>query len=142
MLDLDGFQGHQRHVWPTTAATRCLKSFASLLKTRSRQDDLAARLGGDEFVFLLPNTRYQDADILARRLHFAITGPRGRAWLHLVDRASPNLTDEMGPDDLLKEADRNLYDAKHRLKAMQMPTSSGDLGREGESRGQAARSLF
>jgi len=67
MLDLDGFKqindtcGHDR-------GDQVLKSFTSLLKTRTRQDDVVARLGGDEFVFLLPHIAFNDALSFAHRL--------------------------------------------------------------------------
>src|SRR5665213_390100 len=47
--------------------------FANLLRSLSREQDLAVRLGGDEFMVFLPGTSLQEARSVAERLRVALS---------------------------------------------------------------------
>jgi diguanylate cyclase (GGDEF)-like protein len=116
LLDLDDFKG-VNDTYGHERGDEVLKAFANLLKTRARASDLVARIGGDEFAFLLPCTSYLEADGLARRIEHLIAERRDELSIGAcVGIAS--LAPGMGPDDLLNEADKRLYEAKRgRVKA-------------------------
>jgi len=119
MLDIDHFKrindnfGHQQ-------GDTVLQVLASLLKEHLRPYDLAARFGGEEFSLILPETSEKDAGMVAERIRqsiqelelddlpidFRMTASIGLA-------TSPN--EAMAtPDDLIREADYALYNAKRR----------------------------
>jgi len=119
MLDIDHFKrindnfGHQQ-------GDTVLQVLASLLKEHLRPYDLAARFGGEEFSLILPETNEKDAGMVAERIRQSIqeleldnlpTDFRMTASIGLA--TSPN--EAMAtPDDLIREADYALYNAKRR----------------------------
>jgi diguanylate cyclase (GGDEF)-like protein len=132
MLDIDHFKkindnfGHQQ-------GDKVLQSLAALLKEHLRQYDLATRFGGEEFALILPETSEKDACLVAERIrqsiqelelddlptHFRMTASIGLA-------TSPNEV-MATPDDLIREADDALYNAKrrgrNRVERMEIKTS-------------------
>ena len=111
-MDLDDFKvindthGHQ-------TGDAVLHLVADAMRTSVRTSDVVGRLGGDEFAVLMPETDAQLADAAAKRLV---------ASLRSVFQGTPNVTASIGvvactateasTDDLLKRADRAMYDAK------------------------------
>jgi diguanylate cyclase (GGDEF)-like protein len=89
--------------------------FADLLRSLSREHDLAVRLGGDEFIVFLPETTLQQARLVAERLRTALTP----LMLQLVSSeitVSIGLTQmEAGEQlvDAMRRADSALYAAKN-----------------------------
>ena len=113
LADLDGFKqvndelGHQ-------VGDQVLQAFARVVAERTRGADIAARLGGDEFAVLLPGTPLAGAIALAENLRAAVHEDMVRRRLRLVTASfgvGERLADEDG-DDLLREADDALYNAK------------------------------
>jgi diguanylate cyclase (GGDEF)-like protein/PAS domain S-box-containing protein len=111
-LDLDGLKqindsaGH-------AAGDETLTSFAALLDSLCRAEDLPGRLGGDEFSLLLPGTDLSGALGLAERVLAAVRScealqQRGATVSGGVAQWSPS---EL-PEDLLRRADEALYAAK------------------------------
>jgi diguanylate cyclase (GGDEF)-like protein len=111
-LDLDGLKqindstGH-------AAGDETLTSFAALLDSLCRGEDLPGRLGGDEFSLLLPGTNLSGALGLAKRVLAAVRScealeRRGATVSGGVAQWSPG---EL-PEDLLRRADEALYAAK------------------------------
>jgi len=133
MLDIDHFKkindtfGHQQ-------GDAVLQALATLLKEHLRQYDLAARFGGEEFALVLPDTNENDAGMVAERIRqsiekmrpddlpaeFCLTASFGVA-------TSPNEALAC-PDDLIREADNALYQAKrsgrNRIERMEKKTPS------------------
>jgi diguanylate cyclase (GGDEF)-like protein/PAS domain S-box-containing protein len=116
VIDLDEFKavndnhGHR-------AGDETLRAIARALTRRLRETDLVARLGGDEFAVLLPHIDREGlavvADGLARVLP-ACTVDVGDTVVHPSASIGFVLIDEhsQGPEEVLSEADRAMYEAK------------------------------
>jgi diguanylate cyclase (GGDEF)-like protein len=131
MADLDHFKrvndshGH-------AVGDEVLRRFASLLRDRVRQTDLAARLGGEEFVVVLPMTDLAGALSCAEQLRCrtetmrppGLTEPLTASFGIAQHRAGESI------DDLLRHADRALYAAKRdgRNRVLADPPDSVALG--------------
>ena len=108
VVDLDGFKavndthGH-------AAGDRVLSVVGRRLG-EIRGTDTAFRLGGDEFAVLLPETRSDAAELVARRIARQI---RDDTFPHEVT-ATWGIAEATGPDpeELLAAADRELYARK------------------------------
>lgn len=110
-IDLDGLknindeQGHAR-------GDECLKKFSEEFISRLRKDDLFIRLGGDEFLAVLPNAQEEKAreKILRIREEFAQTGSG------LMNFSFGTASLDATIEELIKTADRNMYQDKNRLR--------------------------
>jgi diguanylate cyclase (GGDEF)-like protein len=93
-----------------------LVAVASMLRRLSRSSDVVARWGGEEFVLLLPETGLRQAVNHAERLRRAVSElriPAGDGVLSMT--ASFGITTrsaEMSLEDLINQADMQLYQAK------------------------------
>lgn len=117
IFDLDHFKrvndnlGHD-------AGDAVLVAVANVANQIKRVTDVACRLGGEEFALLLPETDKDGALKMAQRLREGIESyPYGELLdLHVLVTASVGVAtiSEVGehPEDILKVADRALYDAK------------------------------
>lgn len=120
MCDVDQFKefndclGHQE-------GDDCLRRVAAALTAAmERGGDLVARYGGEEFVAILPETSLAGASIVAERMRNAVTAlaiahprsPFGHVTISL-GVASGVAMPETDPRQLIKAADRALYEAKH-----------------------------
>ncbi|MFC6053180.1 GGDEF domain-containing protein [Acinetobacter portensis] len=98
-----------------------IQAVADVLRLTIRKTDCACRLGGDEFVVILPNTGYEQAIQLAKRIH---DRTRKELSQFSVDdelvTASIGVTTILPEDrsykDTLKRADIALYEAKNKGK--------------------------
>jgi diguanylate cyclase (GGDEF)-like protein len=117
-IDLDGFKtvndrmGH-------AAGDDLLKVVADRIRGCLRAGDTAGRLGGDEFAVLVEGLRDPDQIIgLADRIATALHQPADVRGESVVIGASIGRATAVGPDlhgdDLLLEADKNMYEAKRR----------------------------
>ena len=120
MIDLDGFKaindkfGHE-------AGDQALIAFATLLKRRLRAVDTCARIGGDEFCVILPETNLAGALSTAEKLlselhNLKIFSDQGNP---LRLKASMGIASSEGNttkswEEILRDADRNMYTAKSR----------------------------
>ncbi|RJG51279.1 sensor domain-containing phosphodiesterase [Motilimonas pumila] len=120
-IDLDHFKaindslGHAAGDW-------VLESVAKRLKAMIRDGDILARLGGDEFVLLLPALSAnppqaeQQANLVGERLIKRISAPYRYHDQDLHIGASVGVTlfpgKNQSADDLLKQADTAMYQAK------------------------------
>jgi len=99
------------------AGDRLLLSVSERLSAETRETDIVARTGGDEFLVLLTDTREDGAHQLARRFSVEVFD---NVALEVGDNEFFPVTVSMGVagsdqvphDDLLKKADRRMYEAK------------------------------
>lgn len=100
------------------AGDHVLQLTAQRLREALRTDDVAGRLGGDEFVALLiAPLDPEDLQLLARQLHAAIGQPATIEGQAVRISASIGITrvdpvDNRGAEDLLRDADLAMYNAK------------------------------
>jgi diguanylate cyclase (GGDEF)-like protein/PAS domain S-box-containing protein len=115
-LDLDGFK-LVNDTWGHEIGDQVLKTVSSRLLSLLRPSDTVARFGGDEFVLLLDNPGSRDnVAIIASRIIEAVNAPMS------FDQKIAHVGTSIGiafcvkevtsPDDLLKNADDAMYEAK------------------------------
>ena len=119
MTDIDRFKlvndtyGHD-------VGDEVLREFAARIRSTVRGADLACRYGGEEFVVVMPDTPMELATSVAERLRAIVEDKP--FYVRSIDRelsitASLGIATSSGafgmPDELLKQADRALYGAKH-----------------------------
>jgi diguanylate cyclase (GGDEF)-like protein len=118
MIDIDHFKrvndtyGHQ-------AGDAVLKELSTRAHRTLRAEDVFARFGGEEFAVILRGTNKDGARRLAERLREAIEqtpiefeGKRIAVTLSAGCAATACCTAPVKPDDLIRAADRRLYQAK------------------------------
>ncbi len=117
MLDIDHFKNYN-DMYGHPAGDRALRAVSETIKARLRPADMAARYGGEEFVVLLPSTDRNTARSVGERLREAVS-----ATIIHCDRGDPlprvtasigvtEMADHCTPGELMKEADKALYEAK------------------------------
>jgi diguanylate cyclase (GGDEF)-like protein len=121
VCDLDGFKqindrfGHAK-------GNDVLRAVASGMRSVCRGGDYVARLGGDEFVLIMPGLRpdvfAQHADRFSRVVQRAGYNVCGENLMSMSIGLASFPSDGQDPDALLSEADRRMYEAKNRKKAM------------------------
>ncbi len=115
MIDIDHFKrvndtlGHQ-------AGDKVLKEVATIIKTNIRASDILGRFGGEEFIVFLPQVEKESLFSLAEKIRIAtqeghccgatITVSIGGACFKIMR----TVEDEM--QELIKQADKNMYEAK------------------------------
>ncbi len=117
IIDLDGFK-RVNDLYGHRAGDQALKSIATALKRRLRDNDVVARIGGDEFAVLIPYARAEDASVVADDLRRVISSCRigvddssevtlsASIGLAQIDRDTPS------DDEVMSEADRLMYREK------------------------------
>jgi diguanylate cyclase (GGDEF)-like protein len=126
-LDMDGFKAINDKLGHN-AGDRALTEFGQLLLKTFRQSDVVARLGGDEFVVLLSGSRESDAQRTLRRLQENVRAHCTAAGLPYELRFSAGT---IGCDaheslsDLLNEADRRMYENKHKRRQARSESPDG-----------------
>ena len=118
-LDLDGFKAVNDR-FGHAAGDAVLTQLAERIVALLRPTDTAARLGGDEFAVLCEDAGPQHAAAIADRLCAAAAAP------FLVDGTEIRLSAAVGscpahlaePAELLREADRRMYETKQRRAAL------------------------
>ena len=117
MIDIDYFKsindsfGHQ-------TGDEMIMHLASLARGCKRECDVLARIGGEEFALLLPETDLSQAQVVAERLRsevaansLVVASLSIPATISIGVATSAAAMNEIS--DLMKAADRALYDAKH-----------------------------
>jgi diguanylate cyclase (GGDEF)-like protein len=119
MIDIDFFKNYNDE-YGHQAGDECLKQVSAALMTYAqRSGELIARYGGEEFIVLLPRMSLAGAQHIAESMCRKISqlgiGHKGsdqeRVTISIgIAAMIPSLQD--GPDSLLKDSDRMLYQAK------------------------------
>jgi diguanylate cyclase (GGDEF)-like protein len=119
VCDLDGFKlvndrfGHLE-------GNKVLRYVADVLRENCREYDYVARMGGDEFVILMPGS---DRDAVNKRVAEFRSIACSAAGMLSAGVVNLSVGEAFYPDDgsdaeqLLAEADRRMYKAKHSNKA-------------------------
>ena len=117
ILDIDHFKA-VNDTYGHDVGDAVLKEFAVRLKRNIRGVDLACRFGGEEFVVLMPDTDYNQAEMVAERVRQSIAERSfevnaGRP-LSVTVSAGVTLNESLAdtPELLIKRADVALYRAK------------------------------
>ena len=119
ITDIDRFK-QVNDTYGHDAGDEVLKEFASRIRSTVRGADLACRYGGEEFVVVMPDTSSEIAAAVAERLRAAVeTMPfnlkeTGRSISVTASFGiSSRIETVASPEQLIKQADRALYEAKN-----------------------------
>jgi diguanylate cyclase (GGDEF)-like protein len=126
LLDIDHFkrlndtQGHQ-------AGDDMLRQLAQVLRDHARVNDLAARYGGEEFALILPGCSADEALAIGDRLRAAVATT---LEVTVTVGAATFPVHAVGDVELVRAADRALYDGKHagRNRVVQPPVPLAATG--------------
>ena len=118
--DLDNFKSIN-DTWGHHKGDEALVTMADILKRSFRDSDIIARISGDEFALLLLDTHEDNVNIIFRRLQKNIDAfnmsSGGMFILSLsIGMALYDYNQPCSIDDLLKLADKRMYDQKQRKK--------------------------
>ncbi|WP_234287210.1 diguanylate cyclase [Billgrantia tianxiuensis] len=121
-IDIDHFKEFNDH-YGHLAGDDTLRAIAeALTRVVHRASDLVARYGGEEFVCVLPDTDLEGALRVAERVHQEIraldiphahSAREGRVTASLGVASGVPAKNPAGCEELLAQADRQLYRAKH-----------------------------
>lgn len=120
LIDLDDFK-KINDTYGHDVGDEVLKHVANGLKQCLRDVDIIARVGGEEFAVLLPSTAIDSASVVAEKVRSAIEKLTIRYQQHeikvtvSIGVAMAN-NEQQQISELLKVADRLLYQAKHEGK--------------------------
>ena len=119
ITDIDRFKS-VNDTYGHDAGDEVLREFANRVRSTVRGADLACRFGGEEFVVVMPDTAPEIAASVAERLRMVI---EMQPFELRQAKLSINITASIGissmawgaesPEQLLKQADKALYEAKH-----------------------------
>lgn len=125
MIDIDFFKKFNDfygHVY----GDDCLKKIAQILKHHVRRvGDLAARFGGEEFALILPNTKEEEALLVAKNIMKALDNEniehassvnhdRVTISMGIVTTYPDQMPDDFTMDNLITQADERLYEVKRK----------------------------
>ncbi|MFZ0884008.1 MAG: GGDEF domain-containing protein [Candidatus Acidiferrales bacterium] len=120
LLDLNDFKkindgyGHQ-------AGDLVLKEFAKCLISSTRGSDLAVRWGGDEFMLLLLDCKMEQLSVVLTRLRGLTVELSGKTLPVSFSIGCKAYEAGYGIEEMIEEADRNLYSHKTASKAPKQP---------------------
>ncbi len=119
ITDIDRFK-QVNDTYGHDAGDDILKEFAARIRSTVRGADLACRYGGEEFVVVMPDTDAVAAGVIAERLRGLI---EGQPFIVRSAGVSISITASLGiasneagaqtPEELMKQADKALYEAKN-----------------------------
>lgn len=120
MTDIDYFK-KVNDTYGHAAGDMVLKAVSKIMRSQLREYDIAARYGGEEFAILLPFTNEEEAAMVAERLRKSVENKVIDISKSSSDANIKNIrvTISLGvykysgkDDELLKNADKALYEAK------------------------------
>jgi diguanylate cyclase (GGDEF)-like protein len=118
MIDIDYFKRYNDH-YGHQSGDSCLKMIASVLAGAVRETDLAARYGGEEFILVLPGADLSIAHHIGQRANMEVAALRephigSPIGIVTVSVGVAAIVPSPGnaPEDLIRMADAELYEAK------------------------------
>ena len=119
ITDIDRFKAIN-DTYGHDAGDDIIRQFAARIRSTVRGADLACRYGGEEFVVVMPDTDAEAAGAIAERLRGLIEHQtfviRATGQAISVTASLGIASNEAGaetPEQLMKQADRALYEAKN-----------------------------
>ncbi|MBY3368388.1 PleD family two-component system response regulator [Rhizobium laguerreae] len=119
ITDIDRFK-HVNDTYGHDGGDEVLREFSNRVRSTIRGADLACRYGGEEFVVVMPDTSPEIAAAVAERLRAAIENApfmlkhSGEALNVTASFGiASRITSVLTPDQLMKQADLALYEAKN-----------------------------
>jgi diguanylate cyclase (GGDEF)-like protein len=122
LLDVDFFKTYNDSHGHTDG-DKCLQVIAKTIsQSMLRNSDFVARYGGEEFICILPDTNEEGALEIAARVEAKVAEmkiPHGQsktsAYITLSGGIATSSSEQiLSPDELIKNADSALYDAKNK----------------------------
>jgi len=121
LCDLNGFK-KVNDTFGHLTGNRLLQEIAARFKSSCREYDQVGRLGGDEFVFVLPEVTKDNVAEMQKRLSRAVEEASRSACPEMIVSVSVGSSfypeDGGSGEDLLSEADRNMYEFKEKHYSM------------------------
>jgi diguanylate cyclase (GGDEF)-like protein len=119
MVDLDHFK-RVNDTYGHLVGDQVLKQIASQMKTCTRQYDIIGRYGGEEFIIILPRCGENEVLCVAERLRSSISDTSFETSAGMINLSislgatwvTPS-EQECQEEDLIRIADKALYDAKN-----------------------------
>jgi diguanylate cyclase (GGDEF)-like protein len=130
-LDLDNFKavndchGHEQ-------GDELLRLVANTILTGIRKTDTVARLGGDEFALLLPETEYEAAGAVLKKIHEALSDELRQDQITCSIGAATFIRPPESVDGLIKKTDDLMYAAKKSGKNLICHEVDGELRHSGQ----------
>lgn len=133
MVDIDDFKKINDH-YGHPLGDELLCRLARLFRASGREGDVVARWGGEEFIFLLPDTDLRGACVVAERVRasgeaLSVDAGDKRVSVTLSIGIAERTAAIATFDDLIAEADRQLYRAKsegrNRIRVSPSPEPAG-----------------
>ena len=117
MIDIDFFKS-VNDTYGHDAGDAVIKAVADVLQKRKRTTDIAGRLGGEEFGLILPEGTLESAVVAGERLRQLVAGRPvaiENRFISVTISVGASVADAAmsGFDELLKQADVALYEAKN-----------------------------
>jgi len=97
---------------------RLIINASKIIKDSCREEDIVARWGGDEFIALLPKTSEEDVSEVINRIRKACNSNKTVGKIKISISLGFSTKNEPGTsiEEIIKQADKNMYDDKARLK--------------------------
>lgn len=119
MFDIDFFKKFN-DTWGHACGDYVLKTVAKIIKSNTREHDIASRYGGEEFTVMLPNTSKEDAMAVAERIRKQIEdynfNYENKEMKVTISIGCSVFDSEVNPvtsgKDLVEQADKALYVSK------------------------------
>jgi diguanylate cyclase (GGDEF)-like protein len=112
LLDIDGFKKYN-DTYGHLKGDTVLRTIGRVFTTQLRVSDTIARFGGDEFVVILPETNRSKAIAIASRIRNAVAQQSFGDVSLSVSIGVASFRVGMTPEQLLDEADQEMYRRKH-----------------------------